>query len=168
MNDPGEFLPTGDAAHRVATDDEIEEINAPIYSNLNNGVYKSGFARTQSAYDQAVGALFDMLDALEQRLSRTRYLVGDRITEADWRLFTTLVRFDLVYHTHFKCNRRRIVDYPNLWAYTRELYQRPGVAGTVNFDHIVTHYYTSHESINPHRIVPIGPVLNWDEPHNRD
>ena len=147
--------------------DDIEAINAPIYSNLNNGVYKSGFARTQSAYNDAVGTLFDMLDVLEHRLSQNRYLMGDRITEADWRLFTTLVRFDLVYHFHFKCNRRRIADYPNLWGFTRELYQWPGIAATVNFEHIVNHYYRSHESINPHRIVPINPIIDWQAPHAR-
>ena len=147
--------------------DGIEAINAPIYSNLNNGVYKSGFARTQSAYDEAVRALFDLLDGLEHRLGQNRYLMGDRVTEADWRLFTTLVRFDLVYHFHFKCNWRRIVDYPNLWGFARELYQWPGVAETVNFNHIVSHYYRSHESINPHRIVPINPIIDWDAPHAR-
>ena len=147
--------------------DEIEATNAPIYSNLNNGVYKCGFARSQSAYDNAVGALFDMLDGLEHRLGQTRYLMGARVTEADWRLFTTLVRFDLVYHFHFKCNRRRIADYPNLWGFVRELYQWPGIAETVNFEHIVNHYYRSHESINPHRIVPINPIIDWQAPHAR-
>jgi len=145
----------------------IEEINKPIYSNLNNGVYKSGFATTQAAYDTAVHAVFDQLDTLEERLSQNRYLMGDRITEADWRLFTTLVRFDPVYHFHFKCNRRRIVDYPNLWGFTRELYQWDGVAETVNQNHIVAHYFRSHESINPHRIVPINPIIDWIMPHDR-
>ncbi|MCK0150343.1 glutathione S-transferase family protein [Marivita sp. S6314] len=148
--------------------DEIEEVNARIYDTVNNGVYKSGFATTQKAYDAAVVPLFDSLDWLEDRLSRNRYLMGDKITEADWRLFTTLVRFDPVYHLHFKCNRRRITDYPNLWAYTRELYQQPGVAGTVNFDHIVRHYHYSHDTINPHRILPINPILDFDAPHGRD
>ena len=148
--------------------DEIETVNARIYDKVNSGVYKSGFATSQKAYDAAVAPLFDTLDWLEDRLSSHRYLMGDRITEADWRLFTTLVRFDPVYHLHFKCNRRRIIDYPNLWAYTRELYQWPGVSETVNFDHIVRHYHYSHESINPHRIVPINPVLNFDAPHGRD
>ncbi len=148
--------------------DDIEDVNARIYDTVNNGVYKSGFATTQKAYDAAVVPLFESLDWLEDRLSKRRYLMGDRITEADWRLFTTLVRFDLVYHLHFKCNRRRIVDYPNLWAYTRELYQWRGVADTVNFDHIVRHYHYSHDSINPHRIVPINPVLDFDAPHGRD
>jgi putative glutathione S-transferase len=148
--------------------DAIEEVNGRIYDTVNNGVYKSGFATTQTAYDAAVGPLFDTLDWLEDRLARTRYLMGGQITEADWRLVTTLFRFDPVYHLHFKCNRRRVIDYPNLWAYARELYQVPGVAGTVNFDHIVRHYHYSHESINPHRIIPINPVLDWDEPHGRE
>jgi putative glutathione S-transferase len=147
--------------------DAIEEINTRIYSSVNNGVYKAGFATSQSAYDDAVGTLFDSLDWLEDLLGRQRYLVGDQITEADWRLFTTLVRFDLVYHLHFKCNRRRIIDYPNLWGFTRELYQWPGVKKTVNFNHIVRHYHYSHETINPHRIVPTNPVLDWDAPHGR-
>ena len=146
---------------------EIEAINARIYDTLNNGVYKSGFATTQQAYDAAVYPLFDTLDWIEDILSRSRYLTGARITEADWRLFTTLVRFDSVYHQHFKCNRSRIVDYPNLWAYTRELYQWPGVSETVHLDHIVRHYHYSHETINPNRIIPINPVLDYLEPHGR-
>ena len=145
----------------------IAPINERIYDTFNNGVYKAGFATTQEAYDEAVGPLFDTLDWLENRLSTHRYLMGDRLTEADWRLFTTLVRFDQVYHLHFKCNRRRIIDYPNLWAYTRELFQMPGIADTVNFKHIVRHYHYSHDSINPHRIIPINPVLDFDEPHGR-
>ncbi|RYG92703.1 glutathione S-transferase family protein [Loktanella sp. IMCC34160] len=145
----------------------IEPVNARIYDTVNNGVYKSGFATTQEAYDAAVGPLFDSLDWLEDRLGQNRYLMGDRLTEADWRLFTTLIRFDPVYHGHFKCNRKRLVDYPNLWAYTRELYQIPGVAETVHFDHITRHYHYSHDTINPHRIVPTGPVLNLSEPHGR-
>ncbi|MEM6940721.1 MAG: glutathione S-transferase family protein [Pseudomonadota bacterium] len=147
--------------------DEIEAVNTRIYDTLNNGVYRSGFATTQSAYDEAVGPLFDTLDWLEDRLSHSRYLMGATLTEADWRLFTTLVRFDPVYHLHFKCNRNRLIDYPNLWGYTRELYQVPGVAETVNFDHIVRHYHYSHETINRHRIVPINPVLNFEAPHGR-
>ncbi|MEM6889314.1 MAG: glutathione S-transferase family protein [Pseudomonadota bacterium] len=147
--------------------DAIEQVNDRIYDTLNNGVYKSGFASTQEAYDAAVYPLFDTLDWLEERLSGSRYLMGDQLTEADWRLFTTLVRFDLVYHLHFKCNRKRLIDYPNLWEYTRELYQMPGVAETVNFDHIVRHYHFSHNSINPHRIVPINPHLDWNAPHGR-
>ncbi len=150
-----------------AMHDDIEEVNARVYSDVNNGVYKSGFATTQAAYDAAVAPLFDTLDWLENRLSASRYLLGDRITEADWRLFTTLIRFDPVYHLHFKCNRRRLIDYPNLWAYTRELYQWPGVAPTVNMTHIVRHYHYSHDSINPHRIIPVNPVLNYMEPHGR-
>ncbi|MCF8485732.1 MAG: glutathione S-transferase family protein [Rhodobacteraceae bacterium] len=145
----------------------MEPVNARIYDTVNNGVYKAGFATTQAAYDKAVEALFDSLDWLEDRLSHTRYLMGARVTEADWRLFPTLIRFDPVYHGHFKCNRRRIVDYPHLWAYTRELYQWPGVAGTVFFDHFIRHYHYSHETINPHRIVPIGPVIDYDAPHGR-
>lgn len=146
----------------------IEEVNARIYDTLNNGVYKAGFATTQSAYDAAIHPLFDTLDWLEQRLSTSRYLMGDKQTEADWRLFTTLIRFDPVYHLHFKCNRARIIDYPNLWAYTRDLYQTKGVAETVKMDHIVRHYHYSHESINPHRILPINPVLDYLAPHGRD
>ncbi|WP_171130586.1 MULTISPECIES: glutathione S-transferase family protein [unclassified Ruegeria] len=148
--------------------DEIEEVNARIYSNVNNGVYKSGFATSQEAYDNAVAPLFETLDWLEDRLVRNRYLMGERVTEADWRLFTTLIRFDPVYHLHFKCNRKRLIDYPNLWAYTRELYQWPGVAETVNMNHIVRHYHFSHESINPHRIIPVNPQLDYLEPHMRD
>jgi glutathionyl-hydroquinone reductase len=147
--------------------DAIEEVNARIYDTLNNGVYKSGFATTQAAYDAAVHPLFDTLDWLEERLSGDRYLMGDRLTEADWRLFTTLIRFDPVYHLHFKCNRKRIIDYPNLWAYTRELFQWPGVAETVNMEHIVRHYHYSHDSVNPHRIVPINPVIDYRQPHGR-
>ncbi|WP_319546462.1 glutathione S-transferase family protein [Ruegeria conchae] len=148
--------------------DEIEEVNARIYSDVNNGVYKCGFATSQEAYDAAIDPLFDTLDWLEDRLSRNRYLMGDRVTEADWRVFTTLIRFDPVYHLHFKCNKRRLVDYPNLWAFTRELYQWPGVAETVNMNHIVRHYHYSHDSINPHRIIPVNPELDYSEPHGRD
>lgn len=147
--------------------DTIDLINQRVYSTLNNGVYKAGFATTQQAYDAAITPLFDTLDWLEDRLSSHRYVAGDRITEADWRLFTTLVRFDLVYHGHFKCNRARIVDYPHLWDYLRDLYQRPGVAETVNIDHITRHYYYSHDTVNPSRIVPIGPTLDFTAPHGR-
>lgn len=147
---------------------EIDAVNASVYESVNNGVYRAGFATTQSAYEAAYDRLFDTLDALEARLSSQRYLVGDQLTEADWRLFTTLVRFDAVYHGHFKCNRRRLVEYPNLWAYTRELYQIPGVAGTLNMDHIKLHYYGSHRGINPTGIVPKGPELNFTAPHGRD
>ena len=146
----------------------IEPVNALIYSTFNNSVYKSGFATTQAAYDAEVTPLFETLDWLEDRLSTRRYLMGPTLTEADWRLFTTLIRFDPVYHGHFKCNRARIVDYPNLWAYTRELYQWPAVAETVNMSHIVRHYHYSHESINPHRIVPIGPDIDYSLPHGRE
>lgn len=147
---------------------EIAPVNDRIYDTLNNGVYKAGFATSQEAYDAAVHPLFDTLDWLEERLSHRRYLMGTRITEADWRLFTTLIRFDLVYHTHFKCNRARITDYPALWAYLRELYQWPGVAETVNFDHIVRHYHYSHDTVNPHRIIPINPDPDFTAPHDRE
>lgn len=145
----------------------IEPVNKRIYDTVNNGVYRAGFATTQSAYDTAVHALFDSLDWLEARLSSHRFLMGDRMTEADWRLFPTLIRFDPVYHLHFKCNRARIVDYPNLWAYTRALYQWPDVRDTVHFDHFVRHYHYSHETINPHRIMPINPVIDYDARHGR-
>ena len=145
----------------------IDSINARIYDSVNNGVYKAGFATSQSAYDEAVRPLFDSLDWIESILSENRYLLGDRLTEADWRLFTTLIRFDKVYHTHFKCNLKRIVDYPSTWAYVRELYQMPGVAETVHFGHITRHYYYSHDTINPHRIVPITPDLDLMAPHGR-
>ncbi|MGI9435129.1 MAG: glutathione S-transferase family protein [Geminicoccaceae bacterium] len=145
----------------------IDEINAEIYDHVNNGVYKSGFATTQEAYEDAVVPLFQTLDKLERRLADQRYLVGDKVTEADWRLFTTLVRFDPVYVGHFKCNLKRIADYPNLFAYTRELYQWPGIAETVDFHHIKNHYYGSHETINPTRIVPKGPLIDWTSPHQR-
>jgi putative glutathione S-transferase len=147
--------------------DAISPINKRIYDTLNNGVYKCGFATTQKAYDAAVVPLFETLDWLESRLSDKRYLMGDAMTEADVRLFTTLVRFDLVYHLHFKCNRKRIIDYPNLWAYTRDVFQTPGVAETVNFKHIVRHYHFSHDTINPHRVLPINPVLDFHAPHHR-
>ena len=146
---------------------QIDEINARTYADVNNGVYKAGFATRQSVYEKAVMVLFGCMDELEHLLSRQRYLIGNCITEADWRVFTTLVRFDPVYHGHFKCNLRRLVDYPNLWAYTRELYQWPGVAETVNMQHIKEHYYRSHPTINPNRIVPVGPILNLDESHDR-
>ena len=147
---------------------EIDEINGWIYDTVNNGVYKAGFATTQEAYQGAVTSLFDALDVLETRLGSRRYLTGDSVTEADWRLFTTLVRFDPVYVGHFKCNIRRVADYPNLAGYLRELYQWPGVAETVNFDHIKQHYYRSHATINPTGIVPVGPVIDLDAPHGRD
>ena len=147
---------------------EIEEVNARVYDEVNNGVYKAGFATTQEAYEEAVTTLFTALDWLEDRLSRQRYLVGGQLTEADWRLFTTLLRFDPVYVGHFKCNIRRIADYPALSGYLRELYQHPGVADTCDFTTIKQHYYGSHDTINPTGIVPLGPVLDLDRPHGRD
>ncbi len=147
---------------------EIDEINELVYPNVNNGVYRAGFATTQEAYEEAFAALFATLDKLENRLSRQRYLAGDGLTEADWRLFTTLVRFDPVYVGHFKCNLRRIADYPNLSNYLRDLYQVPGVAETVNLHHIKHHYYASHATINPTRIVPVGPEVDYAAPHDRD
>jgi len=147
---------------------EVDQINERVYEPINNGVYKSGFATSQGAYDTAVTTLFDALDEMEALLGTRRYLAGDQITESDWRLFTTLVRFDPVYHLHFKCNRKRLVDYPNLWAYTRELYQVPGVAETVGMEHIVRHYHYSHDTINPNRILPINAQIDWMEPHGRN
>lgn len=147
---------------------EIDAINAGIYDDVNNGVYKAGFATSQDAYAQACERLFQRLDELDARLAERRYLVAATITEADWRLFTTLVRFDAVYHGHFKCNIRRIADYPHLAGYLRELYQVPGVAETVNFDHIKQHYYRSHGSINPTGVVPIGPELDLNAAHGRE
>jgi putative glutathione S-transferase len=146
---------------------EIDALNDRIYSTVNNGVYRAGFATTQAAYDEAVTALFDTLDWLETRLAKQRYLTGPHLTEADWRLAMTLFRFDPVYVGHFKCNVRRLADYPNLWAYTRDLYQQPGVAQTVNIDHIKRHYYGTHPRLNPTGIVPAGPAINWQEPHHR-
>ena len=147
--------------------DEIDELNAWIYDRINDGVYKSGFAATQAAYEAAVLPLFDALDALEARLADRRFLFGDAQTLADWRLFTTLVRFDAVYVGHFKCNLRRISDYPNLFGYLRDLYQTPEVAETVDFDHIKRHYYVTHGDINPTRVVPVGPVQDLTMPHER-
>jgi glutathionyl-hydroquinone reductase len=145
----------------------IDSINTVVYENVNNGVYRAGFATTQPAYEEAFRALFATLDELERRLAKQRYLVGNTLTEADWRLFTTLIRFDAVYVGHFKCNLRRIADYPNLSNYLRELYQVPGVAETVSIDHIKRHYYSSHRKINPTGIVPLGPELNFTAPHDR-
>ncbi len=147
---------------------EIDAINARVYDTLNNGVYKAGFATTQEAYEAAVLPLFETLDWLEQRLRSRRFLLGAEPTEADWRLFTTLVRFDPVYVGHFKCNIRRLVDHPSLWAYTRDLYQWPGVRETVNLTHIKRHYYMSHRTINPTGIVPVGPMIDLDAPHRRE
>jgi putative glutathione S-transferase len=148
--------------------EEIDRTLDELYEPVNNGVYKAGFATKQAAYEEAVTELFDALGRWEGVLGQRRYLCGDRITEADWAFFTTLVRFNPVYHYHFKCNLRRIIDYPNLWGYLRDLYGQPGVAETVNFDHIKRHYYVSHESINPTGIVPKGPALDLDEPHDRE
>ena len=148
--------------------EEIDALNAEIYSKVNNGVYKAGFATTQAAYEEAVKYLFCALDMLEDRLSTRRYLIGDLITEADWRLFTTLVRFDAVYVGHFKCNLKRIADYTNLSAYLRDLYQQQGIAETVNISAIKAHYYESHDTINPTGIVPLGPELDFDSPHQRE
>ena len=146
---------------------EIDAVNALVYRDVNDGVYKAGFATTQAAYEAAVAALFARLDWLEERLAARRYLVGAQPSEADVRLFTTLARFDAVYVGHFKCNLRRLVDYPNLWGYARDLYQRPGFGDTVDFDHIKRHYYTTHDQLNPSRIVPLGPLVDWDAPHDR-
>lgn len=147
--------------------DEIDAINERIYSGVNNGVYKSGFATTQQAYEEAVTKLFETIDFLEDHLSNNRYLVGNQITEADWRLFTTLIRFDAVYVSHFKCNVKRIIDCPNIDNYMRELYQIEGIASTVNMEHIKKHYFCSHTTINPHRVLPVGPQLDFDAKHNR-
>ncbi len=147
---------------------QIDEVNQPIYDNINNGVYRCGFATSQTAYDKAFDRLFNELDKVESILSKQRYLTGENITEADWRLFTTLIRFDAVYVGHFKCNLKRIVDYPNLSNYVRELYQVEGIADTVDIDYIKRHYYFSHTSVNPTQLIPKGPALNFDEAHNRD
>src|SRR5690625_2834795 len=147
---------------------DIDTINQFTYDAVNNGVYKAGFATDQKVYEEEVHNLFAALDKLEEKLSRQRFLVGERITEADWRLFTTLIRFDSVYYGHFKCNLKRLVDYDNLWSYTRELYQWPGVAKTVNFDHIKQHYYRSHDTINPDGIAPAGPILDLDQAPDRN
>ncbi|MHB8482414.1 MAG: glutathione S-transferase family protein [Nitrospiria bacterium] len=147
---------------------EIDEINDMVYPGINDGVYRAGFATTQKAYEQAVRKLFDALDTLEKRLSHQRYLVGNQLTESDWRLFPTLIRFDTVYYVHFKCNIRRMVDYQNLYGYLKELYQYDGIAETVNFDHIKRHYYMTHQDINPTRIVPVGPELDLTSPHGRN
>jgi putative glutathione S-transferase len=147
---------------------KIDETIDAIYQPINNGVYRAGFATTQSAYEEAVTELFDALDSWEGVLAQQRYLCGDRITEADWCMFTTLLRFDSVYYVHFKCNLRRIVDYPNLWNYLKDLYQQPGVKETCNLDHIKRHYYKSHPNVNPTRIVPKGPIIDFEAPHNRD
>ena len=151
----------------AALREEIDAVSALVYDDVNNGVYKAGFAASQGAYDEAVRALFARLDWLEARLATRRYLVGGQLTEADVRLFTTLARFDSVYVGHFKCNVRRLVDYPNLWGYARDLYARPEFGSTVDLDHIKRHYYMTHERLNPSRIVPAGPAIDWAEPHDR-
>jgi len=148
--------------------EQIADINERVYETVNNGVYKAGFATSQDAYDDAVHPLFDSLTWLESILENNRFLAGDTLTEADWRLFTTLARFDLVYHTHFKCNHKRLTDYPNLWAYTRQLYQHADIAETVHFDHIVRHYHFSQTTVNPHQIIPINPTVDFTAPHGRD
>ena len=148
--------------------EQIADINERVYETVNNGVYKAGFATSQDAYDDAVHPLFDSLAWLESILENNRFLAGNKLTEADWRLFTTLARFDLVYHTHFKCNHKRLTDYPNLWAYTRQLYQHADIAETVHFDHIVRHYHFSQTTVNPHQIIPINPTVDFTAPHGRD
>jgi putative glutathione S-transferase len=158
---PGDYCPQDLQA-------EIDSLNGRIYDNVNNGVYKAGFATTQQAYEEAVHPLFETLDFLDERLSSRRYLCGDRLTEADIRLFTTLLRFDPVYVGHFKCNLRRIADYPHLSGYLRDIYQTGNIAETVNMAHIKGHYYESHRTINPTGIVPLGPILDLDAPHGRD
>lgn len=148
--------------------EEQEKLSDFVYTNINNGVYRAGFATRQQPYERACRRLFGALDPLEERLATSRYLFRDRIVETDWRLFCTLIRFDAVYYGHFKCNLRRIVDYPNLQGYLQDLYQRPGIAETVNFDHIKRHYYITHTEINPTGIVPLGPILDLDSPHGRE
>jgi glutathionyl-hydroquinone reductase len=147
--------------------DEIDRINERVYATVNNGVYRAGFATAQDAYEEAARELFESMDWLEGVLSARRYATGDSVTEADWRLLTTMLRFDAVYYGHFKCNVRRLIDYPSLWGWTRELYQWPRVADTVRLDHIKRHYYTSHDNINPTGIIPVGPALDFTEPHGR-
>lgn len=161
------FAPHGIDYYPENLREQIDELNQRIYVNVNNAVYRAGFASVQSAYDEAVQDLFETLDALEGRLARQRYLLGDSITEADWRFFPTLVRFDPVYAIHFKCSRRRLIDYPNLWAYTRDLYQQPGIARTMNIELTKLHYYGSHKSINPHGLIPATAPLEFDAPHHR-
>ncbi len=151
-----------------ALHDQINDVNALVYDNINNGVYKCGFATTQQAYEEEFAKLVNALDVVEEMLGKHRYLCGDTLTEADWRLFTTLIRFDPVYYGHFKCNHKRIIDYPNLYDYMRELYQYPGVSDTTDFYHIKRHYYFSHTMINPTQVVPVGPEQDLSEPHTRD
>lgn len=165
------FSPFGDKGVELFPEDiakDQNELSQFIYEKINNGVYKAGFATSQKVYEREAFTLFDALGGLEQRLASSRFLFGDRRVESDWRLFCTLIRFDAVYHGHFKCNHRRIVDFPNLEGYLCDLYQTPGIAETVNFDHIKRHYYVTHDDINPNRIVPIGPLMNLDRPHGRN
>jgi putative glutathione S-transferase len=166
FNDLAEY-PQRDYYPRALRGD-IDAVNERVYHSVNNGVYKTGFATAQAAYEEAFEQVFAALDWLDARLAESRYLVGGQVTEADWRLFVTLIRFDAVYYGHFKCNRRRIVDYPQLSGYLRELYQMPGIAETVNLSHIKQHYYRSHPTINPNGIVPVGPALDFDAPHGRE
>jgi putative glutathione S-transferase len=147
---------------------EQAELSRFIHDRVNNGVYRAGFATRQSVYERAAYSLFEALDQLEARLTTSRYLFGNRIVESDWRLFCTLIRFDVVYYIHFKCSLRRVLDYPNLQAYLMDTYQQPGIAETVNFDHIKRHYYMTHEAINPTSLVPIGPILDLTSPHGRE
>ncbi|WP_133131135.1 glutathione S-transferase family protein [Legionella yabuuchiae] len=156
-----------DDYYPLALQNQIDNINTLIYENINNGVYRCGFATTQNAYEKAYHRLFEALEQVESILAKQRYLTGNRITEADWRLFTTLIRFDAVYYGHFKCNKQRLENYPNLSGYVRELYQWPGVSETVNFQHIKRHYYFSHDMINPTQIVPVGPSIDYTSPHKR-
>ena len=163
-----DFTPVGYDFYPPDLCDEIDRLNELIYRYVNNGVYRAGFATQQQPYERAAWRLFETLDQLDERLSTRRYLLGERMTESDWRLFPTLIRFDAAYHGHFKCNLRRIVDYPNLWPYLRDLYQHDDVASTVNFEHIKRHYYFTHDHINPTRLVPIGPELDLMAPHGRE
>jgi glutathionyl-hydroquinone reductase len=167
MFETGAFGTDGPELYPAALASEIDAINERVYETLNDGVYRCGFARTQAAYEAAFWPLFETLGWLEELLDSRRYLLGDQRTEADWRLFPTLVRFDAVYYSHFKCNLRRLVDYPNLWGYTRELYQLPGIAATVELAEIKRHYYGTHRSLNPSGIVPLGPAIDFEAPHGR-
>ncbi len=162
------FTPVQTDFYPVALRREIDAVNAFVYERINNGVYKAGFAGSQHVFESAVTRLFAALDEIDARLGQSRYLVGDTLTEADWRLFTTLIRFDAVYVAHFKCNLKRIEEYPNLSGYVRDLYQQPGVAETVNLDHIKRHYFLSHRHLNPSGLVPLGPLLDFSRAHDRD
>jgi putative glutathione S-transferase len=167
MFDAGAFGGDGPELYPDALAAEIDAINERVYETVNNGVYRCGLARSQAAYEAAFAPLFETLDWLEELLGARRFLLGAQPTEADWRLFPTLVRFDAVYYSHFKCNLRRLVDYPNLWGYARELYQLPGIAATVELDEIKRHYYVTHPSLNPSGIVPLGPAIDFASPHGR-